>query len=120
VFEHQLGQQSFDRLQQAISHSRELVRINESRLTTQAAVRLELETIRLMREGQGTVGAIASLAQINEQIEGRSLMVLDTVDALADAELNIQALAASYAENISDWVKALAAKQDVYECRAFA
>jgi ATP-dependent exoDNAse (exonuclease V) alpha subunit len=75
VFEHQLGQQSFDQLQQAIEGSLELVRIDEIRMTTQAAIRLELETIRLMREGQGVVGAIAPLSQINERIEGRSLTV---------------------------------------------
>jgi hypothetical protein len=75
VFEHQLGQQSFDQLQQAIDQNSELVRIDEMRMTTQAAIRLELETIQLMREGQGTVGVIASLAQVNEQIEGRLLTV---------------------------------------------
>ena len=55
VFEHQLGQTSFDQLQQDIESSAELVRIDENRVTTQAAIRLELETIRLMREGQGKV-----------------------------------------------------------------
>jgi ATP-dependent exoDNAse (exonuclease V) alpha subunit len=75
VFEHQLGQQSFDQLQQAIEGSAELVRIDETRMTTQAAIRLELETIRLMREGQGAVVVIASLAQIDEQLADKSLTV---------------------------------------------
>ena len=68
VFEHQLGQTSFDQLQQAIEGSAELVQIEENRLTTQAAIQLELETIRLMREGKGSVEAIASLSQIERQL----------------------------------------------------
>ncbi len=36
------------------------------------------------------------------------LSVLDMIDALEDADLKSQALAVSHAENISDWVKALA------------
>ncbi|MEL7334557.1 MAG: AAA family ATPase, partial [Cyanobacteria bacterium J06560_2] len=68
VFEHQLGQASFDQLQQAIEASPDLVRIDENRLTTQAAIQLELETIRLMREGQKSVEPIASLAQIDQQL----------------------------------------------------
>ena len=39
------------------------------------------------------------------------LSVLDMIDALDDADLKSQALAVSHAENISDWVKALSAKQ---------
>ncbi|MGB3297744.1 MAG: hypothetical protein WBA76_05700 [Phormidesmis sp.] len=34
--------------------------------------------------------------------------VLDMIDALEDADLKRQALAVSHAENVSDWVKALA------------
>ncbi|WP_121971246.1 hypothetical protein [Leptolyngbya sp. BC1307] len=36
------------------------------------------------------------------------LSVLDMIDALEDADLKSQALAVSHAENVSDWVKALA------------
>jgi chromatin segregation and condensation protein Rec8/ScpA/Scc1 (kleisin family) len=39
------------------------------------------------------------------------LAVLDMINALEEAELKSQALAVSHAENISNWVKALAAKQ---------
>ena len=39
------------------------------------------------------------------------LSVLDMIDALEDADLKSQALAVSHAENVSDWVKALANKQ---------
>ena len=40
------------------------------------------------------------------------LSVLDMIDALDEADLKSQALAVSHAENVSDWVKALAAKQE--------
>ena len=40
------------------------------------------------------------------------LSVLDMIDALEDADLKSQALAVSHAENVSDWVKALADKQE--------
>ena len=39
------------------------------------------------------------------------LSVLDMIDALDDADLKSQALAVSHSENVSEWVKALAAKQ---------
>ena len=39
------------------------------------------------------------------------LSVLDMIDALDDADLKSQALAVSHAENVSDWVKSLAAQQ---------
>ena len=39
------------------------------------------------------------------------LSVLDMIEALEDADLKSQALAVSHAENVSDWVKALADKQ---------
>ena len=40
------------------------------------------------------------------------LSVLDMIDALEDADLKSQALAVSHSENVSDWVKALADKQE--------
>ena len=40
------------------------------------------------------------------------LSILDMLDALDDADLKSQALAVSHAENVSDWVKALAAQQE--------
>lgn len=39
------------------------------------------------------------------------LSVLDMIDALDESDLKSQALAVSHAENVSDWVKALGAKQ---------
>ena len=43
--------------------------------------------------------------------EALKLSVLEMIDALDDADLKSQALAVSHAENVSDWVKALAAMQ---------
>jgi len=40
------------------------------------------------------------------------MSLFDMIDALNDADLKSQALVVSHAENISDWVKALAAKQE--------
>ena len=39
------------------------------------------------------------------------MSILDMIDALEEDDLKSQALAVSHAENVSDWVKALAAKQ---------
>ena len=41
----------------------------------------------------------------------RKTSVLDMIDALEDSDLKRQALAVSHAENVSDWVKALASIQ---------
>ena len=43
--------------------------------------------------------------------EVEKLSIFDMIDALEEADLKSQALAVSHAENVSDWVKALAAKQ---------
>ncbi|MEL6351366.1 MAG: hypothetical protein AAFR58_06355 [Cyanobacteria bacterium J06627_28] len=44
--------------------------------------------------------------------EALKLSVLDMIDALEATELKSQALAVSHAENVSDWVAALADRQD--------
>ena len=44
--------------------------------------------------------------------EALKLSVLDMIDALEDADLKGQALAVSHAENVSDWVEALANRQE--------
>ena len=67
VFEHQLGQISFEQLQQAIESNAELIQIDEKRMTTQAAIQLELETMWLMREGKNCVTAIASMDDVEGQ-----------------------------------------------------
>ncbi|MBE9061117.1 MobF family relaxase [cf. Phormidesmis sp. LEGE 11477] len=81
ALEHQLGQQSFDQLQAAIEGSSELIRIDETRMTTQAAIRLELETIRLMQGGQGQVKEIALPEEI-EQLLGKSPLTAEQRQAI--------------------------------------
>jgi len=44
--------------------------------------------------------------------EAMKLSVLDMIDALEDADLKSQALAVSHSENVSDWVEALADRQE--------
>jgi ATP-dependent exoDNAse (exonuclease V) alpha subunit len=58
VFEHELGAQNFEALQQTIANSPELIRVAEGKFTTQTALNLELNTIRLMQQGRGQVAAI--------------------------------------------------------------
>ena len=58
VFEHELGVQEFEAIQQAIADSPELIRVAGGKFTTQTALNLELNTIRLMQQGRGQVGAI--------------------------------------------------------------
>ena len=56
VFEHQLGATNFDAIEQAIAESPELLRVEDGKFTTQAALNLELNTIRLMPARTGTGG----------------------------------------------------------------
>ncbi len=67
VFEHELGVQEFEAIQQAIADSPELIRVADGKLTTQTALNLELNTIRLMQQGRGQVAAIVPSGT---QIEG--------------------------------------------------
>ncbi|MEO1390279.1 MAG: MobF family relaxase [Cyanobacteria bacterium J06634_6] len=93
VFEHRLGQKSFDQLQRAIEDCVELVQIDENRMTTQAAIRLELETIRLMREGKGAIEAIASQSQVEQQ----------TSDALTMEQRRASALVITSPDAVMAW-----------------
>lgn len=66
VLEHHLGQFSFSELQQAITNHSELVLVDalQEKYTTQTAIQRELNTIRLMQQGKGTVSAIASQEEV--------------------------------------------------------
>ncbi|MGG6242007.1 MobF family relaxase [Nodosilinea sp. AN01ver1] len=70
VFEHDLGMQGFDAIKEAIADSPELIRVADGKFTTQTALNLELDTIRLMQQGRGQVGAIVpSGTQLNGLVE---------------------------------------------------
>ncbi|MEO1396247.1 MAG: MobF family relaxase [Cyanobacteria bacterium J06634_5] len=123
VFEHQLGQVSFEQLQQDIASSAELIQIDDKRMTTQAAIQLELETIRLMREGKGRVSAIASSHQVEQQIsESLTTEQRQAISLVMTAPDNVMAWQGSagvgktYALNE---VRKIAQSQD-YQVRGFA
>ncbi|MEM6252855.1 MAG: MobF family relaxase [Cyanobacteria bacterium P01_D01_bin.156] len=66
VFEQHLGEQSWDELQGAIASNSELIKIEAQKFTTQAALNLELNTIRLMQQGKEKGGEIAPITHINQ------------------------------------------------------
>ena len=59
VFEHHLGEQSWDELEGAIATNPQLIKVEEQTFTTQAAINLELNTIRLMQQGRDKVEPLA-------------------------------------------------------------
>jgi conjugative relaxase-like TrwC/TraI family protein len=58
VFEHELGGQGFKAIEGAIAESPELIRVADSKFTTQTALNLELNTIRLMQQGRKQAASI--------------------------------------------------------------
>jgi conjugative relaxase-like TrwC/TraI family protein len=64
VFEHHLGEQGWDELEGAIATHPTLIKVEPQKFTTQAALNLELNTIRLMQQGKGKVEQIAQLTQV--------------------------------------------------------
>ncbi|MEO0375487.1 MAG: MobF family relaxase, partial [Cyanobacteria bacterium P01_A01_bin.17] len=73
VFEHQLGQSGFDEIEAAIAAHPELIRVEEGKFTTQAALKLELNTLRLMQRGRGSVSKIANAAIVNDHLAQTSM-----------------------------------------------
>ena len=73
VFEHQLGATNFDAIEQAIAESPELLRVEDGKFTTQAALNLELNTIRLMQQGRGQVEAIVPSGTLADSLSEHSL-----------------------------------------------
>jgi conjugative relaxase-like TrwC/TraI family protein len=73
VFEHQLGVSNFDAIEQAIAENPELLRVEDGKLTTQATLNLELNTIRLMLQGRGQVEPIVPSHTLADYLVGQSL-----------------------------------------------
>jgi conjugative relaxase-like TrwC/TraI family protein len=73
VFEHQLGASKFDAIEQAINESPELLRVEDNKFTTQAALNLELNTIRLMQQGRGQVEAIVPSRTLADYLDNQTL-----------------------------------------------
>jgi len=59
VFEHHLGEQNWEELEGAIATNSQLIKVEDQKFTTQAAINLELNTIRLMQQGRGNVESLA-------------------------------------------------------------
>ena len=75
AFKHHIGELSVAELESAIANHSELITVDEDKgkVTTQTALQLELETIRLMQQGKGQVSAIASERAIAHKFAGSSL-----------------------------------------------
>ena len=71
----------------------------------------ELDFSELVQRSYATSSNLLNEGKTDEDSvagDALKLSVLDVIDALEDAGLKSQALAVSHAENVSDWVKALA------------
>ncbi|WP_052050576.1 MobF family relaxase [Leptolyngbya sp. KIOST-1] len=73
VFEHELGVQRFEAIEGAIADSPELIRVADGKFTTQTALNLELNTIRLMQQGRGQEDAIVPSGTQIESLVSHSL-----------------------------------------------
>jgi len=73
VFEHELGVQGFESIEGAIADSPELIRVSDGKFTTQTALNLELNTIRLMQQGQGQVAPIVPSSTQLDSLVSHSL-----------------------------------------------
>jgi hypothetical protein len=73
VFEHELGVQGFEAIEGAIADSPELIRVADGKFTTQTALNLELNTIRLMQQGRGQVGRLSPAVPRLDSLVSHSL-----------------------------------------------
>ncbi len=124
VFEHQLGQQSFDDLQEAIATSPELINVENQKFTTQLALDLELSTIRLMQSGQGQGQPIAKPEEVNGYLEKKTLttgqqQAIRLATATNDQFIAWQGVAGSGKSYALQAVKVIAQAQG-YQVRGFA
>ncbi|MBW4466285.1 MAG: relaxase domain-containing protein [Pegethrix bostrychoides GSE-TBD4-15B] len=71
LLEHHLGQFPFSELQQAITTHPELVLVDaiQEKYTTQTAIQRELDTIRLMQQGKGTMSAIVAPEEVAQLLD---------------------------------------------------
>ena len=72
ALEQEIGQCSFDQLQQAIDANQELVKVDsaQDKFTTQVAIEREIDTIRLMERGKGTQQPISTMERVLEICPG--------------------------------------------------
>jgi conjugative relaxase-like TrwC/TraI family protein len=124
VFENHLGQQPFNELEAAIQQSTDLIQIDKQRYTTQSALHLELNTIRLMQQGQGKLEAIAPDDQIQSYLENKNVTegqqgAINLAIATGDQVIAIQGVAGAGKSYALDSVRAIAQAQG-YEVKGYA
>ncbi|MEO0409439.1 MAG: MobF family relaxase, partial [Cyanobacteria bacterium P01_A01_bin.135] len=73
ALENHLGQQCFEDVAGTLDADPEIIHTLDHRLTTQTAVLRELETIRTVLSGRGSVKAIASPNNVEAQLQGQGL-----------------------------------------------
>ncbi|MEM9904159.1 MAG: MobF family relaxase [Cyanobacteria bacterium P01_D01_bin.44] len=73
ALENHLGQQHFEDLEQTLDHDPNVIHTPDQRLTTQAAVLRELDTIRMVLDGRGKVGAVAATTLVDEFLKDQGL-----------------------------------------------
>ncbi|MEL7493407.1 MAG: MobF family relaxase [Cyanobacteria bacterium J06554_11] len=73
ALENHLGQQFFEDLQQTLDRDPEVIHTPDQRLTTQTAVLRELDTIRMVLDGQGQVAEIAPPTLVEEFLKDQGL-----------------------------------------------
>jgi conjugative relaxase-like TrwC/TraI family protein len=124
VFENHLGQQPFNELEAAMAQSSHLIQIDKLRYTTQSALHLELNTIRLMQQGQGQTEAIAPGDQIQSYLENKNLTegqreAVNLAIGTSDQYIAIQGVAGAGKSYALDSVRAIAQAQG-YEVKGYA
>ncbi|MFG6094999.1 MobF family relaxase [Leptothoe sp. ISB3NOV94-8A] len=121
VFEHHLGEQSWEELESAISTNPELIKVEEQKFTTQAALNLELNTIRLMQQGRKKIEPLAfseSLV-INSTLTQEQQQAIHLTCTTSDQFISWQGSAGSGKTYALNTLKQIAQDQG-YRVRGFA
>jgi conjugative relaxase-like TrwC/TraI family protein len=124
VFEHELGAQGFKAIEGAIAHSPELIRVADGKFTTQTALNLELNTIRLMQQGRGQVGVIVPNGTqldslVNHTLNSEQQNAVETAATTPDAVMAWQGVAGAGKTYALSVLKELAQGQG-YDIRGLA
>jgi conjugative relaxase-like TrwC/TraI family protein len=124
VLEHHLGECRFDDIGCAIDEHKDLIRVEPGKYTTQSALSLEIETIRLMDSGKGQVTQIATSEAIKRYLENKHLtagqrQAVERSLSTSDQIIGWQGIAGSGKSFALAEVKAIAQQQG-YLVRGFA
>jgi conjugative relaxase-like TrwC/TraI family protein len=124
ILENHLGEQKFNDIEQSIGQNSNLIRIDKHRYTTQSALHLELNTIRLMQQGQGQLEAIAPEIEIDCYLENKTFTegqhnAIKTAMTTGDRIIAIQGVAGAGKSYALETVKAIAQDKG-YEVKGYA